>query len=134
MAVTYPLIEFGSGVYATSDGTSTGSRSICTVEGLYALTENIGSERALDGTIYNQYQTVKDTLVTITFPLITTTRGDALRDVVQAAITGSTTYALNITADLGSFTFTAKPGSVTFEQSVLSGYWANLVISQYCTD
>jgi hypothetical protein len=134
MAVTYPLIEFGTGVYATSDGTNTGSRAICTIEGLYPITETIQSIRALDGTIYNQYQAVKDTLVTIIFPLITSTRGDALRDVVQTAISGNTTYALNITGDLGTFTFTAKPSSVTFEQSILSGYWSNLRISQFVTD
>jgi hypothetical protein len=131
--ITYPLVQFGS-VYATDDNLSSGNRYICTVEGLYALTDLTQSIRAIDGTIYNQYQTVKDVEIVVRFPLIDTTKGDAIRDVVQNAITGATTYALNITADLGTFTFTAKPGSVTFEQSILPGKWANLVITQFCTD
>lgn len=133
MAVTYPLVQVGT-VYATDDNLSTGDRYICEIEGLYALTDLVQSIRAIDGTIYNQYQTVKDVPVTVRFPLIDTTKGDAIRDVVQGAITGSTTYALNITADLGTFTFTAKPGSVTFEQSILPSKWANLVLTQFCTD
>ena len=133
MAITYPLIQIGS-VYATIDNLSSGTRYISQVEGLYALIDNVQSSRALDGTVYNQYQTVKDVPVTITFPLIDSTKGDAIRDVVQAAITGDTTYALNITADLGTFTFTAKPGSVTFEQSIIPSHWANLRILSYCTD
>lgn len=131
--ITYPLIQFGS-VYATDDNLSSGTRYISTIEGLYALTDNVGVQRALDGTIYNQYQAVKDVLIAVTFPLIDTTKGDAIRDVAQAAIAGLTTYALNITSDLGTFTFTAKPGSVTFEQSILSGKWSSLRITQYCTD
>lgn len=131
--ITYPLIQFGS-VYATSDNTNTGTRYISQIEGLYALTDTIQSIRALDGTIYNQYQAVKDTLITITFPLIDSTKGDAIRDVVQAAITGATTYALNITADLGTFTFTAKPGNVTFEQTIVPSHWANLKIEAFVTD
>ena len=131
--ITYPLLQFGT-VYATEDNLSSGTRYICTVDGLYALTETIQSVRAIDGTIYNQYQTVKDVPIKITFPLIDSTKGDAIRDVVQTAITGNTTYALNITSDLGTFTFTAKPGPVTFEQSILPGKWLNLQITAYCTD
>jgi hypothetical protein len=133
MALTYPLIQIGT-VYATDDNLSTGTRYIAEIEGLYALTDLIQSTRAIDGTIYNQYQTVKDVEITVRFPLIDSTKGDAIRDVVQAAITGSTTYALNITSDLGTFTFTAKPKSVTFEQSILPSKWANLTIVSYCTD
>ena len=133
MSVTYPLIQFGS-VYATSDNNSSGTRYISNIEGLYALTDNIGVQRALDGTIHSQYQTVKDTEIKIRFPLIDATKGDAIRDVVQAAATGLTTYSLNITADLGTFTFTAKPGPVTFEQSILSGKWANFTVTAYVTD
>jgi hypothetical protein len=131
--ITYPLIQFGT-EYCTDDNLSTGTRYICEVEGLYALTDLVQSTRAIDGTIYNQYQTVKDVEITVRFPLIDSTKGDAIRDVVQAAITGSTTYALNITSDLGTFTFTAKPKSVTFEQSILPSKWANLTIASYCTD
>jgi hypothetical protein len=131
--ITYPLIQFGT-EYCTDDNLSTGTRYICEVEGLYALTDLVQSTRAIDGTIYNQYQAVKDVEVTVRFPLIDSTKGDAIRDVVQAAITGATTYALNITSDLGTFTFTAKPKSVTFEQSILPDKWSNLTLIQYCTD
>ena len=138
MSVTYPLIEFGSGVYATSDGTNTGSRAICNIEGLaaYQLTDNVGSQRALDGTIYNQYQAVKDVPISITFPLMDTTRYDAIRDVVQAAITGLTTFTLNITGDLGTFTFTAKPqpNPIGVEQSILSSKVANFTVRAFVTD
>jgi hypothetical protein len=131
--ITYPLIQFGT-VYATDDNLSTGTRYICEVDGLPALTDAIGGTKAIDGTFYPQYQALKDIEVTVKFPLIDTTKGDAIRDVVQAAITGSTTYALNITSDLGTFTFTAKPKSVTFDQSILPSKWANLTIVSYCTD
>ena len=138
MSVLYPLIEYGSGVYATSDGLIGGDRCISEITGLevYQLAETVGTQRALDGTIYSQYQTVKDTLITIRFPLMTTARYDALRDVVQAAITGNTTYALNITSDMGNFTFTAKPAEnpISISQSILSGYVANVEFRQYCTD
>jgi hypothetical protein len=131
--ITYPLIQFGS-VYATDNNASNGIRYISNIEGLYALTDNVGTQRALDGTIYSQIQAVKDVEIIITFPLIDTTKGDAIRDVVQAAVTGNTTYALNITSDAGTFTFTAKPNTCTFEQSILSGKWSNFRISQFCTD
>lgn len=134
MAITYPLIEFSSGVFATDTGLVGGSRFLCSIEGLYAITEEIQSIRALDRTVYNQYQAVKDTLITIVFPLIDTTRGDAIRDVVQGAITGNTTYTLNITGDLGTFTFTAKPAPTTFQQSILPGKWADFRIQAYVTD
>ena len=133
MSITYPLIQVGT-VFCTDDNLSTGTRYIVEVEGLYALTDTIQSVRAIDGTIYNQYQAVKDVPITVRFPLIDETKGDAIRDVIQTAITGNTTYALNITSDLGTFTFTAKPGSCTFEQSILPDKWANLEILSYCTD
>lgn len=133
MSVVYPLLEFGSGVYATSTGGSSGNRLICTVEGLNIVAEEIGGISALDFTRYAQYQTAKP-LVTITFPLITTARFDAIRDVVQTAITGNTTFTLNITADLGTFTFTATPNECTAEQSILSGYVSNFRVSAYCVD
>lgn len=134
----YPLIEYGSGVYATSNGTSGGDRYISEIEGLeaYQLAEVVGTNRALDGTIYSQYQTVKDTLITISFPLMETSRFDAIRDVIQAAITGNTTFTLNITSDMGNFTFTAKPAEnpIELSQSILSGKVANVAFRQYCTD
>ena len=94
MAITYPLIQYGS-VYSTDDNLSSGTRYIAIVEGLenYQLAENVGATRALDGTIYNQYQAVKDVPLTVTFPRIDTTKYDAIRDVIQTAITGNTTFA-----------------------------------------
>ena len=133
MAITYPLLEFGSGVYATSTGGVGGDRLICTVEGLNVVAEEIGGISALDFTRYSQYQTAKP-LVTVTFPLVPVARFDAIRDVVQAAMAGNTTYAFNVTADLGTFTFTATPDSCTAEQSILSGYVSNFKVSAYCVD
>lgn len=106
--ITFPLIQYGS-VFSTDDNLSTGTRYIVIVEGLeaYQLAEAVGAERALDGTIYLQYQTLKDVPITITFPRIDVTKYDAIRDVIQTAITGNTTFALNITGDMGTFTFTA---------------------------
>lgn len=133
MAITYPLIEFGSGVYATDTGGVGGNRMICIIDGLNIVAEEIGGITAIDGSRYAQYQTAKP-LVTITFPLATTARFDAIRDVVQAAITGNTTFALNITGDIGTFTFTATPNSCTAVPSILSGYVSNFVVSAYCVD
>lgn len=134
----YPLLEFGSGVYATDTGGSGGVRYISEIEGLenYQVSDNIGSIRALDGTIYSQLQAVKDVLVTITFPLIDTTKYGAIKTVIQTAITGATTFTLNITSDMGNFTFTAKPAenAVSIEQSILSGKVVNFRIRAYCTD
>jgi hypothetical protein len=133
----YPLIKFGS-VYATEDNMSSGTRYIAIVEGLegYQLTDNVQTERALDGTIYNQYVPVKDVPVSVTFPLIDVTKYDAIRDVIQAAITGLTTYSLDITSDAGTFTFTAKPAEnpITFQTTNLSGKLANVKFSQLVTD
>lgn len=139
--ITYPLIKFGSSLYATSDNTSTGTRYICTISGLdqFQLSDRVGTQAALDGTRYVQYQAVKDALVTITFDGpggIDTTKADAIRDVIQTAVTGATTFSLDITADLGTFTFTAKPAEncITAEQSILSGKLANFTVRCYCTD
>jgi hypothetical protein len=133
MAITYPLIEFGTGVYATDTGLVGGNRMICSIEGLNIVAEAIGGITAIDGTRYAQYQTLKP-LVTITFPLATTARFDAIRDVVQNAITGNTTFALNITGDIGSYTFTATPDSCTAEPSILSGYVSNFRVSAFCVE
>jgi hypothetical protein len=136
MAITYPLIEFGTGVYATDTGLVGGSRVICEIDGLegFLLTDNIGIQRAVDGTVNTQYQAVKDERVVIRFPLITTTRFGAIKTVIQNAVTGNTTHALNITGDLGTFTFTAKPGGISARTSILSGYVAAVEIISYCTD
>lgn len=137
MAITYPLIQFGS-VYSTADNLSGGTRYIVVIQGLdgYQLTDNVQAIRALDGTIYNQYQTVKDVPITITFPRIDTTKYDAIRDVMQAAITGETTFALNVTGDMGTFTFTAKPqpNPIGVEQSEQSGYVENFQLRLYVSD
>ena len=137
MAITYPLIQYST-VYATNDNLSSGTRYIAIVEGLenYQLAENVGAVRALDRTIYNQYQAVKDVPITITFPRIDTTKYDAIRDVIQAAITGNTTFALNITGDLGTFTFTAKPqpNPIGVAQSEQSGYVEQFVTRLFVTD
>ena len=134
---TYALIQFGS-VYATDDNTSSGSRYISTIEGLeaYQLTDNVQAIRAIDGTIYNQYVTVKDLPIAVTFPLMDVAKYDAIRDVIQAAITGLTTFALNITADAGTFTFTAKPDSnpISFQTTNLSGKLANVTFRCLVTD
>lgn len=136
MAITFALIELGSGVFATDSGLTGGDRLISEIDGLekFQLTDNVGITRALDKTVYSQYQTIKDELVVIRFPLVPTARFDALRDVIQTAVTGLTTHALNITCDLGTFTFTAKPGGITVKPSILSGFVSDFVISSYCTD
>ncbi len=133
MSVTYPLIEFGSGIFATDTGGTGGNRLICEITGLNIVAEEIGGITALDFTRYAQYQTAKP-LVTVTFPLVPTARFDAIRDVFQAAMTGNTTYAFNVTADIGTFTFTATPNSCTAEPSILSGYVSNFQISAFCVD
>lgn len=135
--ITFPLIQYGS-VFSTDDNLSTGTRYIVIVEGLeaYQLAEAVGAERALDGTIYLQYQTLKDVPITITFPRIDVTKYDAIRDVIQTAITGNTTFALNITGDMGTFTFTAKPqpNPIGLVQSEQSGYVENFQTKLYVTD
>jgi hypothetical protein len=135
MAITYPLVKYGASLYATSTGLVGGTRYICTIEGLNLLTEKVGGISALDLTRYPQYQTAKP-LVSITYPLMDTAMFDSIRDVVQAAITGSTTFAWDITCDLGTFTFTATPAedAVTAEQSILSGYVADFTVRAYCVD
>lgn len=134
--ITYALVEFGSGVYATDTGGSSGTRIISDIEGLekFQLTDNIGITRALDGTVHSQFQAVKDEQVIIRFPLILVTSFDAIRDVIQTAVTGNTTHPLNITCDLGTFTFTAKPGGITVKPSILSGKVADFGVTSYCTD
>ena len=137
MAITYPLIKFGS-VYATEDNLSSGNRYIATVEGLeqYQLTDAVNVSRALSNKAYIQYQTIQDVPISVLFPLIDTTKYDAIRDVVQAAITGLTTFTLDITGDLGTFTFVAKPNvnCIQVEQSILSGKVANFRVNCLVTD
>lgn len=131
--IVYPLVEFGSGIFATDTGASTGNRMICEITGLNVIAEEIGGITALDGTRYAQYQTAKP-LVTITFPLATAGRFDAIRDVFQTAVTGNTTFTLNITGDIGTYTFTATPDSCSASPSILSGYVSDFTISAFCTD
>lgn len=131
----FPLVQFGS-VYLTDDNLSTGTRYIASVDGLakFALTDNIGVQRALDGTVYSQYQPVKDEEVVIRIPRMDFAKLDAVRDVINTAIAGSTTYALNITENGESFTFTAKPGGLTYDDTLLADKVENVAITQYCTD
>lgn len=133
----FPLVEFVSGmtsVFLTSDNTSTGTRYICSVEGLekFALTDNIGIQRALDGTVYSQLQPVKDEEVIVRIPRSDFAKFDAIRDLINGAI--STTYSLNITQNGESFTFTAKPGGVTYKPTILVTTVEDVAITQYCTD
>jgi hypothetical protein len=136
--VAFPLIKFGASLYMTDDNLSTGNRYIATVEGLdaFKVTDQVNVVRALSNKAYNQYQTILDMPVSITFPLIDTTKGAAVIAVVQAAITGLTTFALDITGDAGTFTFTAKPDEdpISFEQTILSSKWANFTVRCLCTD
>jgi hypothetical protein len=130
MALTFPLLKFGS-VYATSNGLVGGDRAICEVSGLPAIDDAIGGDKALDFTFYPQVQELKDVEITITFPLIDSTLGDSIRDVVQAAI--GSTFTLDIDCDLGTFAYTAKPKSCTFKPSILPGKWADFEIVVCCT-
>lgn len=138
--ITYPLIQYGSGpgVYATDDNTNTGMRYIAEVDGLevFALTDNVGTQRALDRTIYSQYQPVKDELVVVRFPRSDIAKWDAIRDVIQAAVTGLTTFTLNITTDEKAFTFTAKPAEEPIKYRIvnLPNKFEVVEFRQYCTD
>ena len=138
MAITYPLIKFGASLYMTNDNLSTGTRYIAEVSGLdaFKVTDQVQVTRALSNKAYINYQTIQDMPVEIVFPLIDTTKGAAVIAVIQAAITGLTTFTLDITGDAGTFTFTAKPDEdpISFEQSILSGKWANFTVRALCTD
>lgn len=133
----YPLIQFGA-VYATDDNLSTGDRYISEIEGLeqFALADRIGTESALDFTRYSQVQAVKDMLVRVRFPLIDFAKFDAIRDVVNTAAAGLTTYPLNITINGEAFTFTAKPAenAVTYQVTNLLNKVGIAEFRQYCTD
>lgn len=133
--ITYPLIQFGT-VFLTNDNLSTGIRYIAFVDGLddIALTDNIQIIKALDGTVFSQFQPVKDTLITVRVPRMDFAKFDAIRDVINAAIAGSTTFNLNITANGEAFTFTAKPGGITYEPTIIANMIENVAFSQYCTD
>lgn len=137
MAITHPLILVGS-VYATHNNLIGGTRYISGVSGLdaFKVTDRVQVTRALSFKAFNNYQPIQDMPVEIIFPLIDATKGAALIVPIQAAITGLTTYTLNITADAGTFTFAAKPAEnpVSFNQSLLSGYWVNFTIRANCTD
>ena len=137
MALAYHLIKFGT-VYATDNNLVGGTRYISSIEGLddYQLTDTVQNTRALDLTVYNQYQAVKDMPISVVFPLIDTTKYDAIRDVIQAAITGLTTFALEITGDAGTFTFTAKiaQNPIEFDVSNLPGKLANVRFNLLVTD
>jgi hypothetical protein len=138
MAITYPLTKFGASLYATSTGLIGGDRYICTIEGLdaFKVTDQVNVVRALSNKAYIQYQAILDMPVSITYPLMDTTTGASIIAVVQAAITGLTTFALDITGDAGTFTFTAKPAEnpISFEQSIISGMWSNFTVRANCTD
>lgn len=135
MALTYPLIQFGS-VYATSDNTNTGTKYIAEIEGLdvLALTHTIQSIKAIDGTVYNQYQGVKDDLIVVRFSRMDFSKFDAIRDVINTAIAGATTYTLNITVNGESFTFTAKPAGITYKGAPLATTVEQVEFRQYVTD
>lgn len=108
----YNLIKFGSSLYLTEDGLSTGVRIISTVTGLEAfqLDSRVQTIKALSGKVYQQYTNVIDVPITINVPLIGTSMHNSIVAVIQAAITGSTTFQLAITGEFGTFTFNAKPG------------------------
>jgi hypothetical protein len=135
MSLSFPLIQLG-GVYLTDDGLSTGTRYIAEVEGLdaQALTHTIQTTRAIDGTIYSQYQAIKDMPLKIRIPRMDFAKFDAIRDAINTAIGSSTTYALNITANGESFTFTAKPGGLTYKASILANVVEEVEIDQFVTD
>jgi hypothetical protein len=137
MAITYPLLKFGS-VYATDTGLVGGTRYISEIDGLdqFQVTDKIGTTAALDLTRYSQYQAVKDGLVVVRFPLQETADFTAIKGVIQTAITGLTTFTLDITCELGTFTFTAKPAEdpVKPQLSILTGKVAAVEFRQYCTD
>jgi hypothetical protein len=135
MEIGYPLIQVGS-VYLTNDGLSSGERYIAFVDGLddLALTDNIGNIRAIDSTIYPQYQAVKDTEIKVRIPRMDWAKFDAVRDVIQTAVTGETTYTLNITVNGEAFTFTAKPGGITYDPSDVADAVESVEIVQFVTD
>lgn len=135
MSITYPLVQYG-GVYLTDSGLVGGVRYISEFEGLdaIALTHTIQTVRAIDGTIYSQYTAVKDTELIHRIPRIDFAKFDEIRDVINTAIAGSTTYALNITANGESFTFAAKPVSVTYTATVLADMVEDLEIRQFVAD
>jgi hypothetical protein len=135
LAIGYPLIQYGS-VYLTDDNLSSGNRYIAFVEGLddLALTDNIGNIRAIDGTIYLQYQAKKDTEIKVRIPKMDWAKFDAVRDVIQTAVTGETTYTLNITVNGEAFTFTAKPRGITYDPSDVADAVEGVTITQYCVD
>jgi hypothetical protein len=135
MQIGYPLVQFGS-VYLTNDGLVSGERYIAFVDGLddLALTDNIGNIRAIDGTIYLQYQAKKDTEIKVRIPKMDWAKFDAVRDVIQTAVTGETTYTLNITVNGEAFTFTAKPGGISYDPSDVADAVEGVEITQYVTD
>lgn len=108
----YNLIKFGSSLYLTEDGLSTGTRLISTVTGLEAfqLDSRVQTIKALSGKAYQQYSGVVDVPITINVPLIQTSMHNAIVAVIQAAITGSTTFQLAINGEFGNLSFNAKPG------------------------
>ena len=135
-SIGYPLIKFGASTYLTDDNLSTGDRYIASVDGLdkLALTHNIGTTRGIDGTVYPQYQAVKDTEIVVRVPRMDFTKCDAIRDIINTAIAGNTTYALDITVNGESFTFTAKPGGVTYSMGEVADHVEDVEITQFCTD
>jgi hypothetical protein len=135
-SIGYPLVQFGA-VYLTDSGLVGGVRYINLVEGLdqLALTDDIGVTRAIDKTVYIQYQTAnKDVEIIVRVPKMDWTKFDAVRDVINTAITGSTTYTLNITVNGEAFTFTAKPGGITYDPSDVADHVENVSIKSFCTD
>ena len=119
----YNLIKFGSSLYLTEDGLSTGTRLISTVTGLEAfqLDSRVQTIKALSGKAYQQYSDVVDAPLTITVPLIETSMHNSIVAVMQAAITGLTTFQLVINGEFGNLSFNAKPDSVSFSGEYQNG-------------
>lgn len=110
MTEFWNLIQIGN-EYLTDDTSSTGDKAINTIAGMdkFGIGQAAGHNKALDGTVYTQFQAIKDAEVTISVPKMESSVYDAIRDVFTAWIATPTDFTFNVTGVPENFSGTAKP-------------------------